>query len=142
MDVEVELGRRWWGGVAAMAAVVLVGLTLLGRAVTPEGGVVLTPEEWRLLKASRAYDQELGRLRDEAGALVDILNRSPDAVRASAAADRVAQMAVEGNGALALQREALASAAEAVRLWAMGGAERQGAAAALQEAVDLLGRGE
>lgn len=138
MEIEVELGKGWHWALLPLALLVLVGLVLLGRSVTPKGSSLLTPAEWGLLKAERAYREELGDLRQAAEELAALLNARPDPVRAGLAADRAEQLALEGQPALALQREALTRAAEAVRLWAMGGGSREDAEVALAEAVQLL----
>jgi hypothetical protein len=138
MEIELEVGqglRKVW---ASLAICVIVGLTILGRAVTPPGGGVLTPSDWQLRNAERAYVTELARLRQEATGLADILDRAPDPVRAGLDADRVAQLTRSGHPGLALQRQALAEAADDVRLWAMGGGARDAAEQALERAVSLL----
>ena len=138
MQIEIELGRGWWWRLLLVAPVLFTGLALLGRSVTPSGGSLLTPAEWQLHRAERAYSQELGRLRDEAENLAGLLNRIPDPVRAGAAAERITQETLEGQPSLKLQRAALLQAAEAVRLWAMGGGDRETAQAALDDTIRLL----
>lgn len=138
MQVEIELRRGWWWGALPIAALMLIGLALLGRSVTPQAGGLLTPAEWQMLRDGRAYAQELTHLRGEAEVLTELLNRTPDAVRAGAASERIAQDALEGQPSLELQRAALMQAAEAVRQWAMGGSEREAAQSALEDAVRLL----
>lgn len=138
MDVEIELGRGWWLALAPVALLAFFGIALLGRSVTPQGGGLLTPVEWQLVKAERAYIQELTSLRDEAENLVALLNQAPDPVRAGAAAERIAQDTLDGQPSLELQRAALVQAAEGVRLWAMGGGDRQTAEEALSEVIRLL----
>ncbi len=139
MEVEIEVREGWWAAALPALVLALLGLALLGRAVTPEGGGLLTPSDWRLRAAERAYREERAALREEAEALAALLDRAPDPVRAGLAADRIAQRALDGAPALALQREALAGAAEGVRLWAMGGGSREAAVEALERAVSLLG---
>lgn len=121
-----------------LALVLLAGLALVGHAVTPPGGGILTPSAWNLRQAEREYEAELGELRQAAQDLADILNRAPDAVRAGLAADRIAQVTASGHPGLALQRQALSEATEGVRLWAMGGDDRAAAEEALARAASLL----
>ncbi|NIM93328.1 MAG: hypothetical protein GTO18_06415 [Anaerolineales bacterium] len=141
MDVEIELGRGWWWVIASMAVLALLGLVLLGRAVTPEGGGLLTLEAWKLLRENHAYDAELSTLQQNADELASLLNERPDPVRAALAADRIQQSALDGHPALALQREALSHAAEEVRIWAVGGGAREDAEVALIEAGRLVKQG-
>jgi hypothetical protein len=143
MEIELEVGHEWKTVAVPLVIVLLAGLVLIGRAVTPPGGGILTPSAWKLRQAERDYLAEMDELRQEAQELADILNRAPDAVRAGLAADRIAQLTASGHAALSLQRQALSDAAEAVRLWAMGGSERLEAEEALSTAIALLsGTGE
>lgn len=142
LEVEIQLEGAPGAAAALLALAALVLLALLGRAVTPPEGALLTPAAWRLLKAERAYRAERDRLRREAEELALVLNGPPDPVRAGLAADRIDRLALQGgHPGLALQREALAAAAEAVHLWAMGGGDRDEAAARLERALALLGEG-
>lgn len=140
MEIELEFGKGMWHVVLPLAMGVIIGLAAIGHAVTPEGGGILTPSAWQLRSAERAYAAELADLRRQAEALADLMNQAPDAVRAGMAADRIEQLTRDGHPGLSLQREALAEAAIEVRLWAMGGAERQQAEEALTHAIDMLGR--
>jgi hypothetical protein len=137
-EIEIEVGEGWWIVLLPVILLVSVGLALLGRQVSPEGGGVLTPARWNLLKEERAYDKELGILRDDVEELVRLMNGGPNPVEAGLAADRIQYETLDGHPALALQREALANATEMVRLWSMGGAMREEAEVALEEAVSLL----
>ena len=119
MEIELELGHDWKKVATPLAFLALASLVLIGRAVTPLGGGILTPSAWKLRRAEREYAAEVIQLRQEAQALADILNHAPDAVRAALTADRITQLTASGNPALSLQRQALTNAAEAVRLWAM-----------------------
>jgi hypothetical protein len=138
MEIEVEVNESLWYFLLPVVVLALAGLMLLGRAVTPESGEILTPSEWRLIKADRAYWEELDGLRRDAEELALLLNNNPDAVRAGLTVDRIQQASMDGQTALAIQRNALADAAEAVRLWAMGGGTREEAEVALAKAVTLL----
>jgi hypothetical protein len=138
MEIEVEVNKGLWYVLLPVVVLTLAGLMLLGRAVTPESGEILTPLEWRLIKADRAYWVELDQLRKNAEELALLLNNNPDAVRAGLTADRIQQTSMDGQTALTIHRVALAEAAEAVRLWAMGGGTWEDAEAALAKAVALL----
>jgi hypothetical protein len=138
MEIEVEVNEGLWYVLLPAVFLSLVGLMLLGRAVTPDNGQILTPSEWRLSKADRAYWKELDGLRRDAEELTSLLNNYPDAVRAGLTADRIQQASMDGQTALAVQRSALVEAAEAVRLWAMGGGTREEAEIALATAAALL----
>jgi hypothetical protein len=137
-EIGIEIGAGWWMALLPVILLIVVGLTLLGRQVTPEGGGLLKPADWSLMKEKRAYDKELASLRQGAGKLAGLLNVRPDPVAAGLMADRIQVETLDGHPALALQREALTSASEAVRLWAMGGATREEAESALEAAVALL----
>lgn len=140
MEIELEFGKGMRNVVLPLALGVIVGLAAIGHAMTPEGGGLLTPSAWQLRSAERVYAAELAGLRRQAEALADLVDQAPDAVRAGMAADRIEQLTRDGHPALSLQREALAEAAIEVRLWAMGGAERQQTEEALTHAIDVLGR--
>ncbi len=142
--MEIEIHRSELESlIGALALALVVVLGLIGWRVTPvEDGRprVLTREDWQALKARRAFREELDRLRREAESLSDLLDARPDPVRAGLALDRARQLAAGGHPALAAQREALLAAAEAVNAWAAGAADYAEARAALQGAVETLGR--
>lgn len=137
-EIEIEIGAGWWMALLPVILLIVAGLTLLGRQVTPEGGGLLTPADWSLMKEKRAYDKELAALRGDAGKLAILLNERPDPVAAGLMADRIQVETLDGHPALALQREALSGASETVRLWAMGGATREEAQGALEAALARL----
>lgn len=137
-EIVIEFGEGWWIVLIPVLILIVLGLTLLGKQVTPEGASLLTPSRWQLMKAERSYEKELGLLRSETEALVNLLNHGPNPVEAGLTADRIHQETLDGHTALGLQREAVANASEMVRLWAMGGAAREEAEAALAEAVSAL----
>jgi len=137
-EIEIEVGEGWWIALLPVILLISAGLALLGMQVTPEGGGVLTPARWSLLKEERAYDKELGTLREDVEELASLINGGPNPVEAGLTADRIQYETLDGHPALALQREAVANASEMVRLWAMGGAMREEAEIALEEALSLL----
>jgi hypothetical protein len=140
MEIELEFGKGIRNVLLPLASGLLIGLAAIGRALTPEGGGLLTPSAWRLRTAERAYATELTELRRQAEALADLMNDPPDAVRAGIVADRIEQLTRDGEPGLTLQRQALVEAATQVRLWSMGGAERQQAEEALAQAIEVLAR--
>jgi len=137
-EIEIEIGEGWWVVLIPVILLVGIGLATLGRQLTPEDGSVLTPAAWRLMKAERAYEEELGLLRENADELVHMLNGHPNPVEAGLAADRIQYETLDGHPALSLQRDAIASASEMVRKWAMGGSTREDVEAALTEAILML----
>jgi hypothetical protein len=137
-EIEIEVGKGWWIVLLPVVLLISVGLALLGRQVTPKDGGILTPARWSLLKEERAYDKELGSLREDLEELARLMNAGPNPVKASLTADRIQYETLAGHLALALQREAVANASEMVRLWSMGGAAREQAEVALEDAVSLL----
>ena len=139
-EIEIEIGENWWIALLPVVILVAVGLAVLGKQVTPGAGNVLSPAEWTLMKAEREYDQELGRLRDNAKELAQLLNGYPNPVEAGLTADRIQYETLSGHPALGVQRDVVANASQLVRMWAMGGATRADAEAALEEVVLLLER--
>ena len=108
-------------------------------AVSKEGRPqALSWGEWRIYQEERAYQEELNDLRSEADLLAGMLNSSPDPVRAQITADRITSQYDEGQDALAIQREYLIAAAQAVSNWSAGVVDLAAAQAAVQEAVKLL----
>lgn len=140
MEIEVDIGKGMRSAFLPLAVGVLICLMVIGHAVTPEGGGVLTPSAWRLRAAERAYATELAELRRQAEVLAALINDAPDAVQAGFAADQIERLTRDGEPGLSVQRQALAEAAAQLRLWSMGGAERQQAEEALIRAIDILAR--
>lgn len=127
-------------GLSILAALLIFGF--VGYRFTTVDGEglpqVLSWTDWRLLRLERAYLAELSRLQHEADVLTELLNASPDPVRAQITAERIASSYADGEPALAHQRELLVTAAQAVQDWAVGVVERPAAEAALQEAITAL----
>jgi hypothetical protein len=139
-EIEIEIGEGWWAALLPLILLVVIGLAILGRQLTPETGSVLTPAAWRLMKAERAYEEELGLLREDVEELVRMFNANPNPVEAGLAADRIQYETLDGHPALSLQREAVAYASEIVWNWAMGGKTREDAEVVLTEAILMLER--
>jgi hypothetical protein len=138
MEIEIDLSENWWTTLIPIGIVILVVLAAIGAAVTPAEGGILTPYEWQLRKAEKEYQQELAELRESTEELAALLNRSPDPVRGGMIADRIQSTAMNGQPVLELQRQAVSSAAEIVKLWAMGGATREEAETAVNDAIEVL----
>jgi len=138
MEIEIDLSENWWITLLPIVIAVLVVLAAIGAAVTPAEGGILTPYEWQLRKAEREFHRELAELRDGAEELAALLNKSPDPVRGGMIADNIQALAMDGLPALELQRQAVTAAAEAVRLWTMGGGTREQAEIAVNNAIDAL----
>jgi len=128
-----------------IALVLGIGLLLSGvagwrftpvdTAGTPQ---VLTWSEWHVLRAAREYRAERARLQREAGGLAELLNHSPDPVRAQITAERITRAYAEGQPALERPRQLVIAAAVAVQDWSVGAISLSEAQEALQEAVGAL----
>lgn len=140
--MEIELGawparRAVLGWLAALA---LVGLACLGRGVTPvEAGrpAALTPARWAAAGLVRQVHAETERLQRDAGALRASLAApgNPDPVAAMLLAQRLYAGHRQGAPATAGARQALIDAAATAARYASGGAARDQAVAALNEAL-------
>ncbi len=137
MEIEIDLKSFSSLGIA-LAIVVLLILGLVGYAVTPEGNRILTWEDWQVHKAHLEYRREVGALQTAVDRLAQVVNRSPDPLRAQMTADRVLRdldrvtLAV-----LEPAKGAVGEAALAVRAWALGG-EREAAVQAVARALDAV----
>jgi hypothetical protein len=137
-QMELDLSHYRWHLIGLAALVALALLIWIGSVFTPEGEKTLTWTEWQVVKAQRAYQQELDGLQMEASNLADLLNASPDPVRAQIVAERIQRLAADGQPSLHYQREKLALAAQAVSSWAVGAGDRETAAQSLEEAIQVL----
>jgi len=140
--MEIELGtwpaRRMLFG--CLAVVVLVGLALVGRGVTPVAGdspVVLTPARWAAARLSRQAHAETERLQRDAGELRALLAgpASPDPVQALLLAQRLYAAHRQGTSATAGARQALIDAAATAARYASGAVPREQAVTALNDAL-------
>jgi hypothetical protein len=140
---EIELPKNWDRikipllAVGCLVALVITFVLLgwLGKAYTPQGGGILTTEEWTILKAQRAYDAELSRLQQIAEQLFALLGGSPDPVRAQVLVSRYETQLAGGQPALQAQRDGLMQAAEGVQFWALGQISREDATTLLNAAI-------
>jgi hypothetical protein len=138
--VEMPENSAWWV-VGVVAVLLLLGIGALGKSVTPYyrgEAVILSLSEYQVMRAQRAYQNELAHIQQELDALVDLINQRPDAVLAQMAAERIEAAFVEGEAALYLQRELLIEAALAVRDWSVGLTERDTAYQHLQAALESV----
>jgi len=142
--VEIDLsGVKRSGWYAALALVVLLGLMFLGRAFTPEGGRLLTRQEWQVRKLQQAYRAERLQLLEDTNRLAELLAAErPDPARlqveVGAVRRRLSAQKVES---LAAARAQVDAAAQAVLEWASGIGEYNAAAAAVQAALEVLDGG-
>jgi hypothetical protein len=143
MQLEWDLSDRHaqvWG------AGVLLGLLLLfgwiGSSVTrtgPDGLPRLIGwSDWRLLQAEQAFRAERAALQLEVNLLIELLNTSPDPVRAQMTADRITRQYASGQPALSHQRLLVVQAAQAVLDWTVGVVPYAGAQQAVTAAVQAL----
>lgn len=136
--MELDLSRYRWHLIGLAALLALALLIWVGSVFTPEGEKTLTWTEWQVSKAKRAYQQELGELQMEASSLANLLNASPDPVRAQIVSERIQRLAVAGQPSLQYQREKLALGAKAVSDWAVGAGDRETAVQAVNVAIQAL----
>lgn len=137
MEIEIEwkgLSSLWMG----VAVVVIALLGVLGWMVTPEGGKVLTLEEWKIYRARQEYRRELRELQRACDEMIALLNKPLDPLRALTVADRLTRtLEKHQQAALEPQRAAVLDAVSALRLWAQGDS-RDLAVSALEKAIRAL----
>lgn len=149
MEIEFTGFRKitLGGQATAMAAIVaafvaLFVLGLIGRSFTRfnESGapLVMGWAEWNVLRAERAYRDELAALHGETDLLAETLAGRPEPVRAHLELERLENRFRDGEAALARQRQAIIAAAAAVSDWAGGVIPLDEAQAALANAVETL----
>jgi len=136
MELDLSHLRSLLTALAGVLA--LAGLMWLGHAYTPTGDKLLTPVEWRVLKARSDYLKESGDLQEAADSLASLLNDSPDPVRAQLVNESIQRLSSAGQPALSYQREKLAIAAQGVSDWAVGALDHETAHLALAEAIEVL----
>jgi len=139
MEIEVDLKGLKVSNLAIIALVaVLVILGVVGYHVTPEGNRILTWEDWQVRQAHLEYRREVGVLQGALDRLAQVVNRTPDPLRAQMTADRVLRDLDEVTLAvLEPAKGAVSEAALAVRAWALGG-ERESAVQAVARAVEVV----
>jgi len=142
--VEIDLsGVKRSGWYAALALVVLLGLMFLGRAFTPEGGRLLTRQEWQVRKLQQAYRAERLQLLEDTNRLAVLLAAErPDPARVQVEVGAVRRrLSAQKVESLAAARAQVDAAAQAVLEWASGIGEYNAAAAAVQAALEVLDGG-
>lgn len=139
MEIEVDLnGLKLSNWIAIAIALVLVILGVVGYRVTPEGNRILTWEDWQVRRAHLEYRREVGVLQGALDRLAQVVNRTPDPLRAQMTADRVLRdLDAVRLAVLEPAKGAVGEAALAVRAWALGG-EREAAVQAVARAVEVV----
>jgi hypothetical protein len=144
---EIEFNFRknedalWLILFAALIIAALIGLTQMGRSMTPmDTGAprLLEWSDWRLLQAKRAHSKELSTLRKDAMQLADALNQKPNPVATQFLVEGIIRHTQTGGDSLTSARLALEKAALNVRDWSTGTLERDTAIKSVQDAVVLL----
>ncbi|MDX9866186.1 MAG: hypothetical protein RBT34_15390 [Anaerolineaceae bacterium] len=121
--------------------VVIAGILLIGRSFTSADGDILTPQNWQVMNAKKAYIQELNGLRMDALALTEILNADqPDPIQGQIVTDAVLSHTnnKEGHSALREERTALSNAAVAVRSWSQGAIAYEDVLMIVNNTIQLL----
>ena len=138
--IEIELSTLQGKAILVwmMVVVLVLGLGLLGREMTPDGDIVLSWSEWQVMKVSRVYNAELSQLQKSAESLAELVDDHPDPVRAQIITDQVMDRASSGEDALKLQRVAVTGAAMIVRDWSVGAQTHEVALDTIAEAETLL----
>ena len=144
MEIEVDIQEREVVLTVAMIIVgflALFGLSRLGKTYTPYNGNtarVLRYADWTLVKAEKAYTDEIKVLRDDVQQLAYLLDQTPNPVQVQLQTDQIVRDASGGVSSLAIAREAVIEAALAVRQWSTGALVREDAIASVELAVSLL----
>ena len=146
MEIEFDFqeGDRetWFALVLLVVVLIVVGLGILGRPVTPYTNTtqarVLTWSDWRFIQAEREYQKELAILRGYADQMITAINSQPNPVAVQLLSEQVIRQAEQGDPALGPAREALALAAIDLRNWSVGVLDRDTSLSSLQVAVELL----
>jgi len=138
LEIEVDLSKLqldWWLPIILIA---LAFFAVVGRAVTPADGRVLTPDEWQAVQAERLYQEERAQLREYGQELAEFLN-AQDPVRVQLQVQRmVNQVSKMTSPALVAQRQAFLDAANAVVAYQQGQTSRDEAVAAVQEFLNAV----
>lgn len=140
-NLEIDIGDvagSLWIWLTPVLIVALLGVVLLGRAITPEPPHILSWRNWQTLKAERRYQYELDKLRQNVDTLAELLNNRPDPVGTQILAQRILNDLEEGHPALFFQRELVAQAALDMQDWSVGALDRQLAVDSLDNAIASL----
>lgn len=144
MEIELNMNRgrqqirdiAGWLVLVLLIALFLIGF--LGKAFTPASNTVLSWSEWQIIKIEKVYEQELSTYQQFAESLSQLINGTPDPVRAQVVSDQILQNTTTGLTALERPRLGLQEAARAVRLWAVGAGSMDTAEASLSNAIQLI----
>lgn len=144
--MEFELDVRedqtvWTIAILSIIALLLFGLGVIGRPVTPyEGDTarVMTSADWELIQAEEVYNAEIVILRRDVDSLVAALDAESDPVRVSLLVKKISGDVADGTPALATARQAVFQAALNVGDWSTGVLDREIAITSLQTAIALL----
>lgn len=136
--------RNWNWTLAFLTLVVLAGLMLFGKAVTPPAPGVLSWSEWQVRKLRIEYQQERQQLRQDLRDLAGLLaDAQPDPARAQIIVQRVRRHLEEGSvEALADERELISLAAHSVLAWSSGMSPYNQAVDAVTSAEEALDAAE
>ena len=138
--MELDLTRITWPAVAAILLVILIGLGLLGAAVTPVDAqgqpMLLTAQRWTAARLARQANAETEALVQDATELRRLLEgEHSDPIAAMLLAQRLYAEHRTGSTATVAARQALIAAAEVTARYAVGGATRQEALDAYHAAM-------
>lgn len=144
MEIELNMNRgrqqirdiAGWLVLVLLVALFLIGF--LGKAFTPASNTVLSWSEWQIIKIEKVYEQELSTYQQYAESLSQLINGTPDPVRAQVVSDQILQNTATGLTALERPRLGLQEAARAVRMWAVGAGSMDTAEASLSNAIQLI----
>jgi len=140
MEIEIDRSALPQNGllIASMMLIVLVALGALGWWALPDGRI-LTWTEWQVIRQRAAYSRELRTLAEATEKLIELLEASPDPVRASLVVDQTHRALDDVTlASLDASRAAVLNAADTLNAWALGEADRDEAVVALSAAQDEL----
>ena len=146
MGMEIELNMNRWrqqireiaGGLVLVLLVALCLIGFLGKTFTPASNTVLSWSEWQIIKIEKEYEQQLSNYQQYTESLSQLINGTPDPVRAQVVSDQILQNTAKGLSALERPRLGLQEAARAVHLWAVGAGSMDSAQASLSNAIQLI----
>lgn len=140
--MELDLTRITWPAVLAVLLAVLIGLGVLGTAVTPITAgepILLTPQRWTAARLARQARRETEVLLHDAQDLRRLLeSEHPDPVAAMLLAQRLYAEHRAGSSATVSARQSLIAAAEITARYAVGAVTRQEAIATYAAALTSI----